>query len=130
MKIFFAYAVIHGWVIISGGVVNAYAQTAMPEGEVQYMAVDPKMIYWWLENQGTRLSLDMICRINMALQGHPCAGQWWANKLYSTSRTSGSAHYAMRHVYTSESLRSLKCYSVYRLKTSCLGVGMNLLSVD
>jgi hypothetical protein len=32
MKIFFAYAVIHGWVIVSGDAVNAYAQTVMPEG--------------------------------------------------------------------------------------------------
>jgi hypothetical protein len=81
MKIFFAIIVIRGWIIISGDVVNAYAQTAMPDGEVQYMAVDQQMIDWWLEKHGVRLSLDMVRRINMALQGHPRAGQWWADKI-------------------------------------------------
>jgi hypothetical protein len=52
MKILFAIIVIRGWIIISGDVVNAYAQTAMPDGEVQYMAVDQQMIYWWLEKHG------------------------------------------------------------------------------
>jgi hypothetical protein len=40
MNIFFAIIVIRGWILISGDVVNAYAQTAMPDGEVQNMAVD------------------------------------------------------------------------------------------
>jgi hypothetical protein len=52
MGIFFAYAVIRGWVIVSGDVVNAYAQTAIPEGEIQYMASNPHMIDWWLEKHG------------------------------------------------------------------------------
>jgi hypothetical protein len=81
MKIFFAFVVIRGWVIVSGGVVNAYAQTAMPEGEVQYMEIYQQMINWWFEKHGTRLTLDMVSRINMALQGHPRAGQWWEDKI-------------------------------------------------
>jgi hypothetical protein len=63
MKIFFTYAVIRGWVIVSGDVVNAYAQTAIPNDEVQYMAVGQQMIDWWLEKH------------DMALQVHPHAGQ-------------------------------------------------------
>jgi hypothetical protein len=62
-------------VIVSGDAVNAYAQTAIPKGEIQYMTVNPHMIDWWLEKNGVRLSMDMVCRINMALQGHPRAGQ-------------------------------------------------------
>jgi hypothetical protein len=81
MEIFFAYAMIREWVIVSGDVVKAYAQTDMPKGEVQYMAVNQHMIDWWLEKHGIRLSLDMVCRINMNLQGHPCAGQWWTEKI-------------------------------------------------
>jgi hypothetical protein len=81
MNIFFAYAVIHGWVIVIGDVVNEYAQTAMPKGEVQYMAIDAQMIDWWLEKHGFRLSLDMVSHINTALQGNPHAGQWCADKI-------------------------------------------------
>jgi hypothetical protein len=81
MKIFFSIAAIRGWVIFSGDAVNAYDQTATPEGEIQYMVVDQHMIDWWLEKHGVRLSLDMVSRINMALQRHPRDGQWWAYKI-------------------------------------------------
>jgi hypothetical protein len=53
----------------------------MPKGEVQYMVIDAQMIDWCLEKHGVRLPLDMKSHINMALQGHPRAGQWWEDKI-------------------------------------------------
>jgi hypothetical protein len=73
--------VIRGWLIVNGDVVNAYFQTAIPKYEFPYMAVDQHIIDWWLGKHDIRLSLDMVCRINMALLGHPCAGQWWVDKI-------------------------------------------------
>jgi hypothetical protein len=99
-------------VIISGDVVNAYAQTAMPEGEVQYMAVDQQMIDWWFEKHGTRLTLDMVFRINMALQGHPRAGQWWEDKILQNLTDIGFRplhHEACLYIGKFENLEVLVC---------------------
>jgi hypothetical protein len=112
MKIFFVFVVIRGWVIISGDVVNAYAQTAMPEGEFQYMAIDQQMIDWWFEKHGTRLTLDMVSRINMALQGHPRAGQWWADKILQHLKDIGFRplrHKACLYIGKFENLEVLVC---------------------
>jgi hypothetical protein len=45
------------------------------------MAIDQRMIDWWFEKHGTRLTLDMVSHINMALQGNPRAGKWRADKI-------------------------------------------------
>jgi hypothetical protein len=96
MKIFFAYAAIRGWVTVSGDVMNAYAQTTIPKDFVQHMKVNQQMIDWWLEKHGIILLLEMVCCINMALQGHPHAGKWWAVKIMQHLKDIGFR--PLRHV--------------------------------
>jgi hypothetical protein len=55
MKIFFAYVIIKGWVILSGDAVNAYAQTFIPKDVEQYVVFDQHMKDWWKDKYGTEI---------------------------------------------------------------------------
>jgi hypothetical protein len=81
MKIFFAYLVIKDWVAISGDAINTYAQTSIPKEEEQYGVVDQQIKEWWKDKHGTDIEVGMVRRIQKSLQGHPRAGQWWAEKI-------------------------------------------------
>jgi hypothetical protein len=81
MKIFFAYLVIKGCVAIRGDAVNVYVQMSIPKEVEQFVVVDHKMKDWWKDKHVTDISVSIACYILKALQGHPHAGQWCADKI-------------------------------------------------
>ena len=78
IHLYFTLCTFLGYTVHSSDVVNAYAHANWQGQEMYVNADDP--YYKWYENKfGIKLEKGMVCKLQKAMQGHPEAGNWWAN---------------------------------------------------
>jgi hypothetical protein len=80
MRIFWAIVAIRGWVAVGADAINAFAQADPPE-EPTLIRIDDQMAECIEDINSTQPDRSQVLPVLCALQGHPAAGSYWAEKV-------------------------------------------------